>query len=79
MRRRLRVTTNLRSTVLVAMERCGVRREENVGTVCETPVTKRKRCHYCPSKKDRKSAMVCKKCNKNVCKEHSHVVCNNCL
>ena len=39
MRRRLRVTTNLRSTVLVAMERCGVRREENIGTVCETPVT----------------------------------------
>ena len=34
MRRRLRVTTNLRSTVLVAMKRCGVRREENVGTVC---------------------------------------------
>ena len=33
MRRRLRVTTNLRPTVLVATKRCGVRREENVGTV----------------------------------------------
>ena len=40
MRRRLRMTTNLRSTVLVAMERCGVRKEENIGTVSEIPVTK---------------------------------------
>ena len=76
-RRRQRVTTNLNSTVLVAMEQCGVRREENVRTVSETPVTKQKLCHYCPSKKDCKSAMVCKKCNKNVCKEHSYVICNN--
>ena len=71
MRRQLKVTTNLWSTVLVAMERCGVRKEENVGTVLETPVTKQKRCYYFPSKKDRKSAMVCKKCNKNLCKEHN--------
>ena len=78
MRRQLRVSTNLQSTVLVAMERCGVRRKENVGTVSETLVTKRKRCHYCPLKKDCKSAMVCKKCNKNVCKEHSYVIYNNC-
>ena len=78
MRRRLRITTNLRLTVLVAMERCAVRKEENVGTVSETPETNRKRCHCCPSKKDRKSAMVCKKCNKNVCKEQSYVICNNC-
>ena len=35
MRRQLRVTTNLWSTVLVAIERCVVRREENVGTVSE--------------------------------------------
>ena len=78
MRRQLRVTTNLWSTVLVAMERCWIRKEENVGTVSEIPVTKRKRCHYCPSKKDRKSAMISKKCNKNMCKEHSSVICNNC-
>ena len=58
MRRRLRVTTNLRSTVLEAMARCGVRGEENVGTASEIPVTKRKQCHYWPLKKDRKSAMV---------------------
>ena len=78
MRRWLRVTKNLRSTVLVAMKRCVVRREENIGTVSEMPVTKRKRFHYCPSKKDRTCAMVCKKCNNNVCKEHSSVTCNNC-
>ena len=78
MTRRLRVTTNLRSTVLVAMEKFGIRREENVGTVSEILATKRKRCHYCPSKKDCKSAMVCKKCNKNVGKENSSVICNNC-
>ena len=35
-RRRLKVTANLQSTVLVAMERCRVRREENVGTVSPT-------------------------------------------
>ena len=78
MRRRLKVTTNLHSTILVAMERCGFRREENVETVSETLVTKQKRCHYCLSKKDRKSAMVCKKCNKNVCKDYSYIICNNC-
>ena len=58
------MTTNLRSTALVAMERCEARREENVGTVSEIPVTKRKRCCYCPSKKDCKSAMVCRNVTK---------------
>ena len=33
MRRRLRVTTNLRSTVLGVIKRCGVSREKNAGTV----------------------------------------------
>ena len=50
-RGQLRLTTNLRSTVLVAMERCEGEREENVRTVLEIPVTKPKRYRYCPLKK----------------------------
>ena len=79
MRRRLRVTANLRSTVLVAMERCGVRREENVGTVCETPVTKLKCCHYCPSKKIVKvlwyARNVTKTCVRNIVMSFVTIVC----
>ena len=37
-----------------------------VETVSEISVTKLKGCHYRLSKKDRKNAIVGKKCNKNV-------------
>uniref|UniRef100_UPI00358F4BCF piggyBac transposable element-derived protein 4-like n=1 Tax=Myxine glutinosa TaxID=7769 RepID=UPI00358F4BCF len=40
---------------------------------------KRRRCFYCSSSKDRKSNVMCKKCEQHVCKEHSHVVCEKCL
>lgn len=38
----------------------------------------KKRCHICPSIKDRKSKSICTKCEKNVCTEHSSIVCNMC-
>ena len=38
----------------------------------------RKRCHICPVVKDRKSKSCCSKCEKNVCGEHSSLVCNLC-
>ena len=40
MRSRLRATTNLRSTVLEATERCGVKKEDNLGTDLEKTVGK---------------------------------------
>ncbi|XP_055936617.1 piggyBac transposable element-derived protein 4-like [Argiope bruennichi] len=51
---------------------------------CDTPPQKkqkisRKRCHVCPNTKDRKSQMCCSACKKNVCGEHSSVVCCKCL
>lgn len=49
----------------------------------EAPPTKkqkcsRKRCHICPSKIDRKSQVSCDKCSKNVCGEHSTIICRIC-
>ena len=38
----------------------------------------KKRCYVCPSKKDRKSKTLCSQCHKNVCNEHSDVVCCQC-
>lgn len=43
------------------------------------PPRKKSRCHICPSKKDRKTRTLCKKCTKNVCGEHSVVICTSCI
>ena len=42
---------------------------------------KRKRCHLCPQRKDRKSRQECNKCHRNVCGEHSvsTKVCHSCV
>lgn len=40
--------------------------------------TPRKRCSLCPSNKDRKSRVICSKCKKNICGEHSVTICQNC-
>lgn len=42
------------------------------------PVVKRRRCSMCPPSLDRKNKIICKKCNNNVCKDHSVILCNNC-
>jgi len=38
----------------------------------------KKRCYVCPSKKDRKTKTTCIQCHKNVCTEHSAVLCCQC-
>ncbi|XP_054709139.1 piggyBac transposable element-derived protein 4-like [Uloborus diversus] len=40
--------------------------------------SQKKRCHICPSKKDRKSAICCTRCNKNICSEHTIYICKEC-
>jgi hypothetical protein len=36
------------------------------------------RCHLCPRSVDKKTANMCEKCGKNVCKEHFVIRCNSC-
>ena len=40
---------------------------------------KKKRCFICPSAKNRKSRSVCVKCSRNVCGEHSNLICKTCM
>lgn len=74
---RLDTVLNLPKAVLSSMERCGVVTQPAEGTSQQTSVGK-KRCHICPSKKDRKSATTCKKCSRHVCKDHSYIICSKC-
>ena len=53
--------------------------EMAVVTDTEDPPRKKRRCYMCESKKDRKTKTVCKKCKRNVCGEHSRVLCNRCV
>ncbi|UYV70308.1 hypothetical protein LAZ67_7002483 [Cordylochernes scorpioides] len=39
----------------------------------------KKRCHLCSYKKDRKTKPLCQKYQKNVCKEHSIIMCRLCI
>ncbi|UYV75693.1 hypothetical protein LAZ67_13001038 [Cordylochernes scorpioides] len=44
------------------------------------PLSKaQKRCHLCFYKKDRKTKKLCQKCRKNVCKDHSIIMCRQCM
>ena len=45
----------------------------------QEPPKKKRRCFLCDTKKDRKTKTTCKKCNKNVCGEHSRVFCRKCI
>ena len=62
-------------------EPAGVSEEAIQKTVEQTretasePPRKKARCTICPSAKDRKTKTVCSKCSKNVCQEHSNVMC----
>lgn len=42
--------------------------------------SKRRRCHICPSARDRKVKQLCDDCHRNVCKEHSFMIlkCSKC-
>lgn len=42
------------------------------------PTTPRKRCSFCPTKRDRKTTMQCKNCNKYLCGEHACFICPDC-
>lgn len=51
------------------------------GTSAEPPAkAARRRCHICPSNKDRKVKQCCETCNKNVCNDHAvtTIICSKC-
>ena len=56
MKSRLRVTINLRSTLFVTMERCGVKKGRERENALQKTIAKRRSCYYCPSKKKKKNA-----------------------
>lgn len=39
----------------------------------------RRRCHVCPSKKDRKTQYICEMCKSHVCLDHAIFQCENCF
>jgi len=45
----------------------------------EPPQKKRKRCEVCPRNMERKTQLPCVKCKKQVCKDHSRVICKVCI
>ncbi|KAK1155374.1 piggyBac transposable element-derived protein 4-like [Acipenser oxyrinchus oxyrinchus] len=51
-----------------SLEKCGVAMQAHTAHSQEQGQPKKKRCHYCPSKKDCKSSMTCMKCECHVCK-----------
>lgn len=67
----------LQKSVLQAMARCGVTRQQPV--VQEIGISPKRRCFMCPHRLDRKTSQTCYKCAKNICKEHSTVVCKDCF
>ena len=76
-------TNHTRENYLLQLgkELAGVSEEAIQKTVEETretasePPRKKVRCTICPSAKDRKTKTFCSKCSKNVCQEHSNVMC----
>lgn len=67
-------TAGLQKNILDAMALCGVQKEET-RPQSGSGLTKGKRYFKCPSSKDRKTSVICSKCQMNVCMEHSSVVC----
>lgn len=60
----------------------GLDETRNDAILAPPPAKKmRRRCHLCPSNKDRKVIQCCGKCNKNVCNEHADKVltCRKCI
>lgn len=47
--------------------------------VPEQSRSKRKRCAFCPAKKDRKTSASCKKCNKPICFSCGKMLCVPCI
>lgn len=68
---------NLPKSVQDALKRCGVSKPTEEEVRAQEP--KRRRCGFCPYDLHRKSTLTCSKCGKNVCKQHSKLVCNSCF
>ncbi|KAJ8933053.1 hypothetical protein NQ314_014245 [Rhamnusium bicolor] len=48
-------------------------------TSSESEPMRKARCYICPRQADKKTKMVCEKCNKHICPTHRKSVCQNCL
>lgn len=47
--------------------------------VVEGSRAKRKRCAFCPSRKDRKTSNACRSCKKPICLSCANMICPNCI
>lgn len=66
----------LRRETRVSLELCGIKQTHDEQEIEEPPLKKRKRCHLCPTVKDRKSKMTCARFS--VCSQHSKIICVDC-
>ncbi|UYV66370.1 hypothetical protein LAZ67_4001477 [Cordylochernes scorpioides] len=57
----------------------GVANEQTVPGPSEPLSKKQKRCHLCDRSKDRKTKTTCKNCKRNICNNHSFIMCAECF
>lgn len=82
-RRRIETSENLKSSVIDAMGRCGLKRQRMVESTeysMQQGKAKRVRCSDCPNKIDRKASTSCATCKKAICKSHriTFFLCGDC-
>lgn len=72
---------SLPNSIKRAMQSSGCSTVQQTPENSQTGLRKRRRCHICPSSRDRKSQVACNECGLPVCREHSNVtvLCRNCL
>uniref|UniRef100_UPI00358F5BBC piggyBac transposable element-derived protein 4-like isoform X1 n=1 Tax=Myxine glutinosa TaxID=7769 RepID=UPI00358F5BBC len=75
---RIHGNPQLPGRVLKSLEIFGVQQTPETSGEQQRSSLKRKRCIHCPSKKDKKTTMLCSRCTQHVCKDHSKIVCNTC-
>ena len=78
MQRQCKISARLPKSVTEAMKQLGVSKSENTATISGSSANLRKRCHICDRKKDRKTRLVCEKCNKHFCAVHQALICVAC-
>ncbi|XP_018374167.1 PREDICTED: piggyBac transposable element-derived protein 4-like [Trachymyrmex cornetzi] len=75
--RRLTILTLRKSLKLMIWEILNV--EDPDSTANTGKMEKRKRCYFCPTKKDRKTFYCCTHCKKPICEDHRSPICSECI
>ncbi|XP_015121722.1 piggyBac transposable element-derived protein 4-like [Diachasma alloeum] len=76
MERRLKIKT-LPTVLRNSMEKC-LGRTGSKGAEQEDSTGKSERCHFCPSRKNRKTQSKCYNCEFSICGEHTKKLCRAC-